>query len=234
MEVQPTLVLLFFDVFKAGKDKAPIWIITLVSMIAITLNESAVDSFQNSLTCTVVSLAMSTGFNVSITHARIASVFINVPLMIVGCLPGLSITSLYLIMNILTTTSTLPIFMGLLPQFDNYIHGSSVLFGCSFSLASVIVYGYLSTGKFLYGIYRYFYEVYAWEPFVIALVASVVGTFLWAFLESLVLQQSFKSSEETKNHRNSNFKLEQIQSNKYQSLESNEVIHDWKPPIIDP
>ena len=172
----------FFDILKGGQDTAPVWIVVLVAVIATTLNESAVDSFQNALTSTVTSVAISLGYKMSVSHARIAAVLINIPLIFTG-LQGFKITSLYLIMNILTTTATLPIILGLIPQFEYYVNGPSVLFGCAFSLTSVIFYGYISTGSFLLGIYQYFYEVYAWEPFLIAFVSSGIGVGLCVLLE---------------------------------------------------
>jgi hypothetical protein len=172
----------FFDILKAGNETAPAWIVVLVSVIAVTLCESAVDSFQNAITSTVVSLGMSFGVKMSLRGARLYSIFLNIPIIIIG-LQGLKITSLYLIMNILTTTATVPIILGLLPKFQFYVNGSSVLFGGAFSLASVIVYATLETGSFTQGVYKYFYETYAWQPFVIAVIAATAGVLVFSMSE---------------------------------------------------
>ena len=63
-------------------------------------------------------------------------------------------------MNIFTTTSTLPMLLGLVPALDYYVSGSCALFGCLFSLLSVVLYGYLDTGDVFVGIKTYFFDCY--------------------------------------------------------------------------
>jgi hypothetical protein len=175
----------FFEILRGGKEEQPVWILVLVCIIAVTLSESAIDSFQTAITSTTVALAISMGFKPTIRDARIAAFVLNVPLIFIG-FQGYRIVSLYLVMNVLTTTATMPIIIGLLPQMEFYVNGAAVLCGGATSLASVIVYGYISTGSLVDGIYKYFYEVYAWEPFLIAVIFSVVGVFLYASGEILV------------------------------------------------
>ena len=70
-----------------------------------------------------------------------------------------------------------------MPQFEDYITGSSVLLGCAFSLFSVFLFGYVTTGGFANGIFSVLFDDYSWEPFVIALLSSLVGVGLCVLIE---------------------------------------------------
>lgn len=67
-----------------------------------------------------------------------------------GCaLQGYGIINLFLLANLITTTSTLPILLGLLEGevTQRIITPLSVLFGCWFSFASLIVWAYCMAGS---------------------------------------------------------------------------------------
>ncbi|TPX69926.1 hypothetical protein SpCBS45565_g02087 [Spizellomyces sp. 'palustris'] len=178
--------LAFFDLITKGGTTNDTWIVILVVLIAVTMNESAVDSFQNAITDTVVSLAMTLGLpRFPLWAARSSVVLINIPIVVVA-LQGYNINQLYLITNMVTSTSTLPLLLGLVRPLEGYVHGRSVLFGCIFSLFSVATYGSIKMGNFADGVREYFYLVYDWPPFVIALVASLVGVALAVFVELAV------------------------------------------------
>lgn len=85
--------------------------------------------------------------------------------------------------NILTISCVLPILLGLVTPLEHYVNGSSVLLGSAFSLISVFVFGYASTGCFINGVFRVLFDVYSWEPFAIALITSVIGVALGAMIE---------------------------------------------------
>ena len=74
----------FFGVFKEPGSSNYSWIIVLVSVIAITLNESAVDSLQNGITSTIVAITFSMKWakTKSIIYARFCSVLINIPIIL--------------------------------------------------------------------------------------------------------------------------------------------------------
>ncbi|KAI9011205.1 hypothetical protein BC832DRAFT_550007 [Gaertneriomyces semiglobifer] len=178
--------LAFFHLLTKGGANTDVWVIILVVLMAVTLNQSAVDSFQNAITDSVVSLAISCGFpKFPLWGARVTVVLLNIPLMIVGT-QGYNIVQLYLITNMVTSTAVLPMLLGLSRRLEGYIQGHSCLFGCLFSLASVAVFGTLKTGSFTEGVRTYFYLVYDWPPFVIALVASVVGVALASGTEFVI------------------------------------------------
>jgi Na+/proline symporter len=113
----------FFAILKPSSDaEIPALMLGIVCMIASILNESAVDSFQNAILDTIVSFFLSLGYPVSLEFARLSVVLFNVPIMIIG-IQGLPIIKLYLMTNLLTSASCLPLCVGLLPCFDQYVTG---------------------------------------------------------------------------------------------------------------
>ncbi len=173
----------FFAILKpSNADKSsqvPLYILTIVVLLAVILNEAAVDSFQNAILDTVISLFISFGFDVPLWMTRIVVVIINVPLMIVGT-QGYSIISLYLMTNILTTCCLIPLCIGLVQSLDEIVTQGTVIFGCFFSLSSVFVLGYVKYGNFQIGLKQFFFDSYQWEPFVCALVCSTLGMVLYS------------------------------------------------------
>ena len=175
--------LAFFDILAPSAGAPiPLWILTIVCVISTTMSESAIDSFQNAITDTIVSLVRSLGFDISVNIARILLVLFNVPFMYVGTFKS-SITSLYLITNMLTTCSMFPFFIGLVDALNDFISGSAALFGCLFSISSVIVYGYLMMGDVYLGLQQYFFNFYDWGAILTGFLASIVGVFLFAAAE---------------------------------------------------
>jgi hypothetical protein len=133
----------FFSILtSANGDQG--WILIIVTLIAITMNESAVDSLQNAISSTVASLVLSLGFSMSLTLTRIIVVLLNIPIMLIG-LQGYQITSLFLISNMITTFSMPPLILGLFECFDGVLTGNTVLFSNIFSFFAILIYGYIRT-----------------------------------------------------------------------------------------
>jgi hypothetical protein len=146
------------------------------------MNESFIDACQNALADCAVSLGVSFGLEFSIKWARLLTFVINIPIMIIA-LQGYNVTSLFLIACLATTTSCVPILIGLIPALDNYVREASVLFGTVFSLMAIAIYGYVREGTFVGGIYRSFFQSYEWQTFLIAFFGSIVGIFIAAFVD---------------------------------------------------
>ena len=107
-------------------------------MLAVAMNESLVDSYQNGLADCASTLFVSLGMPISINIARCITVLINIPILFIG-LQGFDANCLFLIGNYATTLSCLPIVLGLFPVFDDYIHQGTAIFGCLFSILSVYI-----------------------------------------------------------------------------------------------
>ena len=174
----------FFSIFKPNgpMSEVPISMLTVVCLLAATMNQSAIDSFQNAILDTILSVFLSFGFNISVNFARIVLIVINAPLMYVG-VQGFNIVNLFLMTNTLTTSSLIPFILGLFSHLDWLLSGMSVLFGSLAGIFSVMVLGFLNYGSWSAGIYAYFYTTYAWQPFLLALITSTVATFIFAFAE---------------------------------------------------
>jgi len=172
---------LLFKLLANGESQAPGWIVVIVVLLAVTMNEAAVDSFQNALVDTLSTLL---GRTISADVCRVAVVVVNVPLIIIS-LQGYAVINLFLVANIVTSTATLPMLLGLWEGGYHYIGGFGALFGCLFSLGSVIIYGVLIKDEPYVGLRYIFFEAYNWPAFMIALVASLMGLGLWVIVSQL-------------------------------------------------
>ena len=96
------------DPSETGNATVNTWVGVVIMILAVTMNESAIDSFQNGIAASI-----STRFliNLNILWIRLAVVLVNVPFIIIA-LMGLDVLSLFLITNMLTTTCMVPIIMG--------------------------------------------------------------------------------------------------------------------------
>lgn len=160
-------------------------LITVLQLLAVAMNESLVDSYQNALTDCAVSLAMSCGLTISINVARFITVLMNVPVVLIG-LQGFKVNSLFLVACLITTTSCLPIILGLFPALDNYVHQSTAIFGSFYSVLCIALFGYVQTGSFSDGIYYCFWEAWRWPVFLIAFLGCALGIALFGAVETSV------------------------------------------------
>jgi hypothetical protein len=172
----------FFEMIAHSAGNLQEFMLVLVTMLAVAMNESLVDSFQNALTDCSSSLALSLGFDISITTARIITIFINIPIVIIG-LQGYDVNSIFLISCLLTTTSFLPVVLGIFHSLDLYIHQSTAVFSCLFSICSIIAYGWIVEGSMLDGIYYCFWQTYRWQVFLTAFVSSAFGILFFITVE---------------------------------------------------
>jgi len=162
---------------------APESVIACIMLLGVTMSQGLIVSLQHSLTSSVISLYSSLGFEDSIASARLTSIFLHIPLILILALLPMDITDLFLIATSLTISSVLPLLLGLIPQLDHYVNGSSVLMGCAFSLMSMFIFGFASTGCYIRGIFRVLFDEYSWEPFGIALITSLIGVLLCVLIE---------------------------------------------------
>jgi SSS family solute:Na+ symporter len=126
-----------------GTD-APHWILIIISMLAITVHESTVDSIQNALVNNLMTLAMSFGVRLSLSWTRIVVFLINIPIILTS-IQGLDIVSLVLFGDMMTAFAMAPILLSMFPVFDEYINQASLLFCYVFSMFGLLLYGYLNT-----------------------------------------------------------------------------------------
>ena len=174
----------FFSILKIKGEYAPPWILILTTLLAVAMNESLVDSYQNALTDSAVSLALSCGIDIPLSWARVLTLLMNVPVVLIG-LQGYNVNSLFLVACLATTMSCLPIILGLVPVLDRYIHQSTALFGCLFSFFLVTVYGWIVKGSWTQGIRHCFWESWYWQVFLLAFGGCFVGIFVFVGLEAL-------------------------------------------------
>ncbi|ORY01395.1 hypothetical protein K493DRAFT_298399 [Basidiobolus meristosporus CBS 931.73] len=171
-----------FTLLGHGGD-APVWITVIVTMLAVCMNTSAVDSMQNALVDSISSVFLKTR---PVWWSRVLVVVVNVPLIILS-LKGYQVMNLFLLSNLVTTCFILPVFMGLWEGRGRHmVNTASVLIGCMSGFGSVMVYGTLVKGNLRDGMYYTFFAGYTYPPFLLALGFSGVGLVISGFLISLV------------------------------------------------
>lgn len=96
-------------------------------------------------------------------------------------LQGYDMLKMFLLTSLLTCTSTLPILAGLLrgDVASRLVTPVSVLFGCVFSFVSLLFWGIYQSQhmglSYKDAMHHVFLDAYDWQPFLIALLASVVS-----------------------------------------------------------
>ncbi|KAG0031895.1 hypothetical protein BGZ81_000325 [Podila clonocystis] len=172
----------FFDLLAAGNEHAPTWILVLVSIAAVTMNEGAVDTLQNGIVDTIATRFFRKR---SIWYPRVLVFLINIPIVFVS-LKGYNIISLFLIGNLVCTICATPVLLGLVTRLEGIVTGISMLFGIVTGFFSIVVFGYIKMGNLKDGMEYTFTVSYDWPSFVLPLVFSTVGTLLAAYVESLI------------------------------------------------
>ena len=132
-----------FNILNSG-DGAPYWIIIILAMLAIVMNETTIDSVQNALANSLISLAISFGVKLSLNWTRIVVFVINILIILIG-IQGLDIVSLALFSDMMTSFAMAPILLSMFTCFDNYISQPSLIFCYVFSMIGLFLYGYFCT-----------------------------------------------------------------------------------------
>lgn len=135
--------LYLFQVFKRGPGQGMAtvdsWIAELVLILAIIMNESAIDTLQNGITSTVSSQFFR-GHSVNV--CRVISFLICVPLVVIATF-NYQILSMFLISNMLCCCCSFPVVLGLIehPIFKKMHTETCAIFSCTMSIITVCVYG---------------------------------------------------------------------------------------------
>ncbi|GAX81943.1 hypothetical protein CEUSTIGMA_g9371.t1 [Chlamydomonas eustigma] len=172
------------------------WVGVITLMLAVTMNESAIDSMQNG-----IASCISTHFfrNQHILWTRMIVVLINVPIMIVAT-QSFQILQLFLITNMLTTCWFIPVLCGLSDFTTDFVGETGVVFGGIVATLTTIAY---STGKYWHTAgaagdalqcgswYAWYGDVnYDWDQFMVACSFSVVGMLMWS-VPAYILRRYF-------------------------------------------
>jgi hypothetical protein len=156
------------------------WVKVILVILAATMNESAVDSLQNAIVAT-----LSSNFLVDkpVAWSRAMVFLVNVPIVAVA-LQGYGLLDIFLVMNVLTTTSALPLLSGL---WVATVSGPTVLLACFMSFVSTCVFGCVYAGGFVKGMQWTFtasLNNYDYRIFLMAAGSSLFWLFVgWALLD---------------------------------------------------
>jgi SSS family solute:Na+ symporter len=163
-------------------------------VMAVLMNESAVDSLQNGLTATFSSHFLKAE---SIVWTRLVVVLINIPYVIVAML-NYSVLELFLLGNMVSTCGMLPLALGIASWRNEtakkWITENSFVFGIVGGIIGVTGYGIGMnwdasdvSGSFSTGAhYAWIGNGYTWDYFMVALMAPVIAMLLWMSLAGLL------------------------------------------------
>lgn len=155
-------------------------------LLALIMNTSAVDSYQNGLIAALSSHFLRTH---SVHWTRLAVVLINIPMIVVATL-NFSVLELFLIANLLTTCAMAPMIVGLVWRSEkakSIATETSFVIGVVGSILTVTAYGIGRawnpddiSGSFSTGAYiAWVGNGYTWDYFFVALMAPIVCQGLW-------------------------------------------------------
>ncbi|CAI5475751.1 unnamed protein product [Closterium sp. Yama58-4] len=191
------------------------WVLVITTVLAVVMSESAVDSLQNAIadTLTTAFLAIidfslplafgdvqgavaKTAFmavfeSKGIWAVRAIVLLFNVPPLVVA-LKGYNVLQLFLLANLLTTTSTIPVMAGVIPGkwSRRVVTPFSVGFGCLSGIASLFIWTQIYSVKYDMSysdsLYQVFLNAYDYPPFLMALGFSFFGMLVGAGMEAVV------------------------------------------------
>eukprot|EP01025_Chloroclados_australasicus_P003530 TRINITY_DN1083_c1_g1_i7.p1 TRINITY_DN1083_c1_g1~~TRINITY_DN1083_c1_g1_i7.p1 ORF type:complete len:530 (-),score=37.94 TRINITY_DN1083_c1_g1_i7:2593-4182(-) len=155
---------------EAGDQKVNNWAGILSMVLAVTMNESAVDSLQNGLVAAIGGYFLK---NKDINYVRICVVLVNVPVIVLSTF-NFNVLELFLLTNMLCSTSALPILLGVVEgRLEKYINELTVLGACIFSVFSVCTLGIIEKDSFADGMYHaWIGNNYNWKYFLVAVGSS--------------------------------------------------------------
>ncbi|KAI9152541.1 hypothetical protein H9P43_009333 [Blastocladiella emersonii ATCC 22665] len=154
------------------------WVGAAMVVLAVTMNMSAVDSSMNALAA-VLSANLFRGRSLKFT--RVLVLCSCIPLMVLGTY-GLPTLSIFLVSNLLTTASVVPLLSGLVDKQRRYVSGYAMMFAMTAAAASLSVFGIVTQGAtsaldgFVWAWWSNGYDIFA---FVVPLVASIAFLALW-------------------------------------------------------
>eukprot|EP00775_Hariotina_reticulata_P013392 gene13392-13519_t len=159
------------------------WVDVLVVLLAIIMNEGAVDSLQNGLAASISGHFLK---NSPLKWTRLAVILLNVPLVIIAT-QGFAVLSLFLVGNLLTCCAIFPLIAGLIPRLRHLVSETGFVLSCVGGVLTVTASGIglqwtpgdpatsLSYGAF----WAWYDNYYDWRQFVAALAGSLGTLLLW-------------------------------------------------------
>ena len=171
-----------------------VWLLVIVAVLAVSMSTGQVDSLQNAIVDTIsitfvtpIVNCIRRGAKVDLKWIRLMVLALNIPPIIVS-LKGYNIIQLFLLANLTTTTSTIPLLMGIIPgrRIQKFVTPFSVAVGCVLGLHCLFWWAAIQqTPGETYGdsLKNIFLGVYDYPPFLLALGFSIVGMVIGAGLE---------------------------------------------------
>eukprot|EP00878_Enallax_costatus_P041831 GHUV01048726.1.p1 GENE.GHUV01048726.1~~GHUV01048726.1.p1 ORF type:complete len:328 (+),score=52.92 GHUV01048726.1:969-1952(+) len=154
------------------------WVGVFVVLLAIVMNEGAVDSLQNGLAASISGQYLK---NLPLVWTRAAVVIINIPLVIIAT-RGFAVLNLFLVMNLLACCAILPLIFGLIPAMSKFSTETGFVLGVFSGILGVTASGIGVcwdpadiSGSFANGAnWAWYSNNYDWKPFLASLAVSAI------------------------------------------------------------
>jgi hypothetical protein len=155
----------------------------IVVLLAIIMNEGAVDSLQNGLACAISGHFLK---NLPLVWTRVAVVLLNIPLVAIGT-QGYAVLSLFLVANLLTCCAIIPLIAGMIPRLRSFITETGFLIGVVAGILGVTgcgvglnwIPGDIATSFAVGANWGWYGNNYDWRPFLAALLCSLCAMLVW-------------------------------------------------------
>ena len=155
-----------FAIFPGYK---PTWIIVILSILAMVMSESAVDSYQIGIVSSISSCLLK---KAPLWVTQMAVFLINIPIIIVS-LKGYGIINLFVSGNLITAAASIPLLLGLWKGIEEYYDVVNLFIGTILSLFLAGLWGAYEMNDVSEGLNLIFYVCYCWESFTIVVGGSV-------------------------------------------------------------
>ncbi|KAJ3065559.1 hypothetical protein HDU98_011087 [Podochytrium sp. JEL0797] len=156
-------------------------------MVAVAMNEAAIDTFQNAVNDTVTNIGTVFGYEFSLNTVRAIVLLFQIPVVAAAsylATAETNILNIFLFNNQLSTSMFLPLAAGMIPRLNRVISTFSVLMAILTSIISVFLLGIHMYGDFATGLQAFFWAAsYVWQPFVLAPCVSVVALVFWSAVD---------------------------------------------------
>lgn len=147
----------------------PTWILVILCILAMVMNESSVDSYQIGITSSISSCFFK---KYPLWVTQIVVLLINIPIIIVS-LEGYGIINLFLSANLITAAASIPLLLGLWKKIEKYYDAYNLFMGTFLSLFFAGLWGAYEMNDVETGLNLVFYVCYCWQSFIIAVFGSL-------------------------------------------------------------
>ena len=170
------------QLFAIFPNYEPTWILVILCVLALIMNESSVDSYQIGIVSSISSCFLQ---KYPLWVTQLIVFIFNIPIIYVS-LEGYGIINLFVSANLITAAASFPLLFGLVKSLEKYYDASNLFLGTVLSLFFTGLWGALDAGDVNAGLNNIFYVCYCWQSFTIAVLGSIGISLLLSLFKFLM------------------------------------------------